>query len=179
MFMSGRGVIILGEEDIYLGRKVKLKKLHLNIREKATFHEIVVFGESVAILPFINGDEVIIIKQFRGPIGGWIYEIPAGRVEPGEELEDACIRELEEEIGYRPKKLEKLASCYLTPGYSDEKIHIFVAYDLEYVGHRLEETEAIETIKIKYRDLLEKVMKNEIEDAKTILAVLLYSTKKR
>jgi len=173
------GVEILGEEEIYSGKKVTLRKLLLKIRGHDTFHEIIRFGESVAILPFITGSEVILIRQFRGAIGGWIIEIPAGRVEKGESPTETCIRELIEEIGYRPKSLEKLASCYLTPGYSDELIHLYVARDLEYVGQRLEEHEAIRLVRINYEDLLRDVLSGKINDAKTMLTVLFYEMRKR
>ena len=80
-------VRILGEELIYEGRKITLKKLNLIVRGKKTFHEIIMFGKSVAVLPFIDDENVILIRQFRGPLKGWILEIPAGRIEKGESLD--------------------------------------------------------------------------------------------
>ena len=171
-------VQVLGEEWIYQGRKVKLKKLLLKIRGSKTFHEIVEFGESVAILP-LKGDSVILERQFRGAIGGWILEIPAGKVEKGEKAEDAAKRELIEEIGYEPGELRYLGTFILTPGYSDEKIHIFVARNLRYVGQRLEKHEAIKTMEVPYDRFLDMIMSGEIRDAKTVLATLLYESKVR
>ncbi len=172
-------VEILGEQPIYSGRKVSLKKLLLRIRGKETFHEVIDFGQSVAILPFISDGEVILIKQFRGPLRGWILEIPAGKIDEGEDPEDTCVRELIEEIGYRPNRLEKLASCYLSPGYSNELIHVFVARDLVYVGQKLEEHEAIHVVRMGYGELLRMVLDGNIVDAKTVIAVSLYELKKR
>ncbi len=177
--MQESSVEILGEENIYRGRKINLSKLLLRIRGKDTFHEVIKFGESVAVLPFLDMDTVILIRQFRGPVGGWVYEIPAGKIERGEDPESTCIRELEEEIGYTPKKLEKLVSCYLSPGYSDERIHLYVAYNLQYVGQHLEEHEAIEVVKLGYGELLQMIQDGKITDAKTILAVLFFELMKR
>lgn len=170
-------VQVLGEELIYKGRKVTLKKLDLIVRGKKTFHEIVVFGKSVAILPFIDDKNVILVRQFRGPLKEWIVEIPAGRIEKDESPEEACTRELEEEIGYKPKFLEFLGGGYLTPGYSDEYIYLFVAKNLEHVGQHLEEHEVIKTIKMPYERLKDMVLNGEIEDIKTMMAVVLYEIK--
>jgi len=170
-------VEILGEEWIYRGRKVRLKKLFLRIRGSETFHEIIDFGESVAILPFKDDNTVLLERQFRGAIGGWILEIPAGRIEGGEKAEDAAKRELREEIGYVPGDLIFLGTYILTPGYSNERIHIFVARELRFVGQSLEEHEAIRTVELQYDSLLDMVLKGEIKDAKTVLAVLMYEAR--
>ncbi len=171
-------VRILGEELIYEGRKITLKKLNLIVRGKKTFHEIIMFGKSVAVLPFIDDEDVILIRQFRGPLKGWILEIPAGRIEKGESPENACIRELEEEIGYKPNFLKLLGGGYLTPGYSNEYMYLFVAKNLEYVGQHLEEHEVIRMVKMPYKKLREMALFGEIKDIKTIMAVALYEIKK-
>lgn len=171
-------VEILDEIPIYMGKKVKLKRLNLVIRGSKTFHEIIDFGESVAILAFLDDKTVLLEKQFRGPLRDWLFEIPAGRIESNETPEDAARRELIEETGYSPMKLEYLGSFYLTPGYSNEKIHLFVARDLEYKGQKLEEHEAINIVKIPYEELLTKILLGEINDAKTALAVMLLEIKK-
>ena len=172
-------VEIIGREIVYSGKKVVLEKLFLRIRGNTTFHEIVRFGQSVAVLPFIDDHNVILVRQFRGPIEGWILEVPAGRVDEGEEPDEACLRELEEETGYRASKLEKLASVYLSPGYSDEMIHLYVARELEYVGQHLEEHEALNVVTIRYNELIDMVHGGEIMDAKTALLVLLYEARRR
>ena len=116
-------VKILGEETIYHGKRVTLKKLYIKVNGKETFKEIVDFGEAVAILPILNEHpimeqtEIIVIKQYRPAVGKWIIEIPAGVVERGEKIEETAIRELIEETGYKPSRLEKLASIHPTPGY--------------------------------------------------------------
>ncbi len=168
---------VLGEEWIYKGRKVRLKKLLLKIRGSKTFHEVIDFGESVAILPFKDDSTVLLERQFRGAVGGWLLEIPAGRIEGEESAEEAARRELREEIGYIPEELEYLGSFILTPGYSNEKIHIFVARQLRFVGQELEEHEAIRIVEMPYEKLLDMVMRGEISDAKTVLAVLMYETR--
>lgn len=169
---------ILGEEMIYRGRKISLKKVFLKIRGKTTFHEVVLFGQAVAILPF-KGNNIVLLKQYRSPVGGWIYEIPAGKIEEGESPEETCVRELIEETGYKPNYLEKLISVYTTPGYSNEVLHIFLARDLKFVGQRLTDYEIIKTIEIPYTELLQKIRNGEIIDGKTIIAVLYYELFKR
>lgn len=168
----------LGEELVWAGRKIRLKKLKLKIRGSETFHEIVDFGESVAVLPFKDNETVILEKQFRGPIRGWLLEIPAGRVEPGEDINEAANRELMEEIGYSAEELIYLGSFVLSPGYSNERMHLLVARKLRYVGQNLEEHEAINVVEIPYRELLNMVVCGKIADAKTVLAVLIYETRK-
>ncbi|MCR8433387.1 MAG: NUDIX hydrolase [Candidatus Korarchaeota archaeon] len=168
----------LGEELVWEGRKIRLKKLKLKIRGSETFHEIVDFGESVSILPFKDDKTVILEKQFRGPIRGWLLEIPAGRIRRGEEIKEAANRELREETGYVAGQFDYLGSFILTPGYSNEKIHLLVARELKYVGRELEEHEAIEVVEMPYRELLNMILCGKISDAKTVLAVLIYEMRK-
>jgi len=173
-------VKILGEETIYHGKRVTLKKLYIEVNGKETFKEIVDFGEAVAILPILNEHqipeqtEIIVIKQYRPAVGKWIIEIPAGVVERGEKLEETAIRELIEETGYRPSKLEKLASIHPTPGYSNEIIHIFVAKGLQPGKPQPEPYEAIRIEKITIRQALRLLLENQPADAKTLTAMLLY-----
>ena len=170
----------LGEETIYHGKRVTLKKLYIEVNGKKTFKEIVDFGEAVAILPILNEHqnpehtEIILIKQYRPAIGKWIIEIPAGIVERGEKLEETAIRELIEETGYRPGKLEKLASIHPTPGYSNEIIHIFIAKDLQPGKPQPEPYEAIRIEKTTIKQALRLLLERQPADAKTLTALLLY-----
>ncbi len=135
--------------------------------------DIVHFGQAVAALPILD-DEVLLIKQFRAPVNSWVLELPAGKVEAGEALEDAVRRELAEEIGYVPRKVSKMMSVYMAPGYSDEVLHIYLATDLEYVGTRPEPGELIEVVRLKIDEVLETLMNSEVIDVKTLAAVSTY-----
>jgi ADP-ribose pyrophosphatase len=138
--------------------------------------DVVRFGQAVAIIPII-GDEVILIKQFRPSLDKWVLEVPAGRVEINEALEDTARRELIEEVGYDAKTLIKLVSIYPAPGYSDEVLHIFLAKDLTYVGSKLEVGELIEVVKVRLDSALDLVLSDDVVDAKTLISLLILKLK--
>src|SRR5262245_50946838 len=94
-----------------------------------------------AVVPFGSVDEILLIRQFRHAAGGSILEVPAGKLDPGDTPEACAARELEEEAGRRARRLEKLASIYTSPGFTDEVIHLFAAFDLEPVPTRHEHDE--------------------------------------
>lgn len=163
---------LVNEKTLCRGKRVTLAQRIYSLKGRQFVRDIVVFGQSVAIVPVI-GDEVILIKQFRAPIGGWVLEVPAGRVDPGESPEETARRELVEEIGYFPRKLEKLGSLYVSPGYSDEILHVFLAEELEYVGNRPEPGELIEVVRLRLLDALNVVLSESVADAKTVASILL------
>jgi ADP-ribose pyrophosphatase len=138
--------------------------------------DVVRFGQAVAIIPII-GDEVILIKQFRPSLDKWVLEVPAGRVEINEALEDTARRELIEEVGYDAKTLIKLVSIYPAPGYSDEVLHIFLAKDLTYVGSKPEVGELIEVVKVRLDSALDLVLSDDAVDAKTLISLLILKLK--
>lgn len=165
----------INDETIYAGKRVTLIKRLLRVKDNVVAREVVRFGEAAAALPVLLGGKVVLIRQFRAPINGWILEIPAGVVEPGESPEDTIRRELIEEIGYEAGSLRKLFSVHTTPGYSDEVLHIYVAEDLKYVGARPEKYEVIETVVFKDVDeALRAVLSEPVADAKTLLALLAF-----
>lgn len=165
-------LVLVSEKTLCRGKRVALVQRVYSFEGRQFVRDIVVFGQSVAIVPII-GDEVILIKQFRAPVGGWVLEVPAGRVDSGESPEEAARRELVEEIGYYPTKLEKLGSLYMSPGYSDEILHVFLAEELEYVGSRPEPGELIEAVRLKLPDALNAVLSKSVADAKTVASILL------
>jgi len=172
--LKEKPISIEGIERVYSGKRIDLLKVHIKVGEYRTFKEVIDFGEAVAILPIIDKNNVILIRQFRVPINRWIYEVPAGKVEEGETLEETAVRELIEETGYRPKHLKKLISIYPTPGYSNEIIHVFLAYDLEYVGAKPEKSEVIQVVSMSIESALETILKDDIVDGKTLITLLTY-----
>jgi ADP-ribose pyrophosphatase len=132
-------------------------------------------GGAVVVPVFDNGD-VLMIKQYRYPIDKFIYELPAGKLDPEEDPEDCARRELEEETGYKAERLAKLTAFYTTPGFCTEKLHIYLATGLQKLesGQQLEEGEAsisIETIPLK--QALDMIESQEIVDGKTIVGLFL------
>ena len=127
---------------------------------------------AAAIVPFIRDDEVLLIRQYRHAAGGTIYEVPAGKLEPGESPEGCAARELEEEAGQRAGRLDPLGAIWTTPGFTDERIHLFAAFDLEAVPQRLEDDEVIELVRKPLAEALELVWSGELSDAKSALALV-------
>ena len=124
-----------------------------------------------AIVPFVSKDEILLLKQYRHAVKGILYEVPAGKLE-GEPPEVCAYRELEEETGYRAKRMVELTSIWTTPGFTDEKIHLFAAFDLEETQQNLDEDELIEVIRMPFKEALKLVWNSEISDAKSALALL-------
>jgi ADP-ribose pyrophosphatase len=134
--------------------------------------EMVRHPGAAAVVPFINDHEIILIRQYRWATGGWIYEIPAGKLRPGESPQQCAERELAEEIGQRAGKLLPLGSIWTVPGFSDERIHLFMASDLTAVPKAHEPDELIEVLQVPFRKVLDMVSRGDICDAKSISAIM-------
>jgi ADP-ribose pyrophosphatase len=143
--------------------------------ENGTIHrDIVAFPETCAVLPVTEDGQAILITQYRAPLKREILEIPAGKIDPGETPEEAAVRELREEIKMETKRLIKIGSFFLTPGYSTEKIHIYIGLDLSENALPHDFGEDIKIKKVPLSVLKEKLKKGEIEDAKTAIALFYY-----
>lgn len=130
-----------------------------------------------AVLPFVTDPRaadptLLLIRQYRHAAGGWLLEIPAGRLESGE-APDACARrELLEETGCTADRLEFLTTILTTPGFSDERIHLFAASGLSHGPTHREADEFIETVQVPLSDALQRIARGDIVDGKTIVAIL-------
>ncbi len=134
-----------------------------------------------AVLPVLNRDsdpDVLLIRQYRYAAERYLYEVPAGRLDPGELPEDCARRELREETGYRADNVQSLFTMYTTPGFTDEKIHLFVATGLTSGASEREADEFMELVPTKLSNALAMIERGEIQDAKTALA-LLYASRYR
>jgi ADP-ribose pyrophosphatase len=135
-----------------------------------------------AIVPFTSDKNLIMIRQYRHCLGEFITEIPAGTRNPGEDFEACAKRELEEETGYRSDNLHSLGEIATVPGYSDERIHLFIAEDLIEGKPHPENDEVLNIIKINFDHAMEMIYEGTIKDSKTICGLLLaerYFLKKR
>lgn len=134
--------------------------------------EVVDHPGGVAIVGLTENNEVLMVRQFRYPYKETIYEIPAGKLEKGEDPRVAAIREFREECGAVAEKFEPLGEIYPTPGYCGEIIRIFYATDLTFGEQELDEDEYLEVIKMPFSECVAKIMSGEIKDAKTIVGIL-------
>jgi ADP-ribose pyrophosphatase len=130
-----------------------------------------------AVVPFIDDptDEdprVLLIRQFRHAADGYIWEVPAGRLDPGEAPEACARRELEEETGMRARSLERLTTIYTTPGFTDERIHLFLAHGLDEGAHAREADEFMELHTLRWSRVGELIRGGEIQDGKTLAALM-------
>jgi ADP-ribose pyrophosphatase len=116
---------------------------------------------------------VFLIRQYRYATGGWLWELPAGKLDGGEDPGACAARELEEETGLRAERLERLGSIWTTPGFSDERIHLFLATGLRPGRRELEAHEFIECHEIPMAEALARVEAGEIRDAKTVAGLLM------
>jgi ADP-ribose pyrophosphatase len=129
-----------------------------------------------AVVPLLDADvedpEVLLIRQYRYAANGYLYEIPAGRLDPGEAPIDCARRELAEETGYRAERVDHLFTMFTTPGFTDEKIHLFLATGLTAGEAHREADEFMELVPTRLSRALSMIEQGEIQDAKTALALL-------
>lgn len=130
-----------------------------------------------AVVPIVEAQpardpSILLIRQFRHAADGFIWEIPAGRLDPGESPESCAGRELEEEAGVRAEHLERLTTVYTTPGFTDERIHLFLARGLRHGTHAREADEFVEVHPTPWSLVREMIREGEIVDGKTIIALL-------
>ncbi len=126
----------------------------------------------------MDDGRVVLVRQWRAAVSAWVLEAPAGRVEPGESPEQAALRELEEETGLRARRLERAYSAYVSPGYSDEVQHAFIAYSLERSRQALEEDEVLNLVYVRPEEYLASVTQG-VADAKTVALVSYYLVRNR
>jgi ADP-ribose pyrophosphatase len=144
---------------------------------KESERNIVKHPGAVSIIA-VQDDEIILIKQYRYATGKYLLEIPAGTLEENEDPFKCAVRELQEETGFAASSWNRLFQCYMVPGYSDEILYFYLAEGLTYVGNRPDEDEDISIQRYGFEEVLSMIESNEIEDAKTIIGVLSYLTRK-
>jgi ADP-ribose pyrophosphatase len=135
--------------------------------------EMVRHPGAAAVVPLKDDGTVVLIKQFRHAAGGFIYEIPAGKLHPGEDPMHCAARELEEEIGYVAGRLERLTSILTAPGFTDEVIHIYRATGMTAGRQQLDRDEVLEVLEIPLKEALTMITAGTIRDAKTIVGLQL------
>ncbi|MCR2042636.1 NUDIX hydrolase [Anaerosalibacter massiliensis] len=161
-------------EKIYEGKILNLRIDTVELPDKKySKREIVEHPGAVAIVPITKEGEIILVKQYRKAVEKELLEIPAGKLEIGEEPKETAERELKEETGFSSGKLEYITEFYTSPGFSDEKMYLFLAIELIEGLAEPEKDEYIEIIKLDLNSLIDKVLKGEIVDSKTIIGALI------
>jgi ADP-ribose pyrophosphatase len=158
--------------NIYKGRIVNLNLETVTLPNGATVElEVIHHPGAAAVVPLRDDRTVILIRQYRHAVGGYIYEIPAGKLHPGEDPRECALRELEEEIGHRAGVLEYVASVYTTPGFTDEVIHIYKAAQLQIGKQNLGHDEVLALAEFPLERTVVMIREGVIKDAKTIVGL--------
>ncbi len=165
----------VSSEMIFEGRVIKTRLDKIELPDgKLASREIIEHPGGVGVVAITDKDEIILVKQFRKPIEKAIYEIPAGKLDPGEHHRDCGLRELKEETGMQAEKFEYLGFIYSSPGFTNEKIHLYSAEDLVQGETEFDEDEYLDIIKIPLDKAYQMVLDGELNDAKSVYGILKY-----
>ncbi len=169
---------LLSSQRLYSGRVISLDLDTVGFPDGSSGRlEMVRHPGASAVIPFLEdpfGDDpkVLLIRQFRHAADDFLWEVPAGRLDPGESAEECARRELLEETGMTAGRVELLTSVFTTPGFTDEKIHLFWAGELQEGNHRREADEFLELHQLPWSQALRMIERGEIKDAKTLSALM-------
>ncbi|MCU9810423.1 NUDIX hydrolase [Paraclostridium sp. AKS81] len=164
----------VSSDRIYTGKVISLKVDTVEVPKKGyQKREIIEHPGAVGIVAITDDNKVLLVRQFRKAIEKVLWEIPAGKLEQGESPKDCAIRELKEETGYSANNMKLIHKFYTSSGFSNQKIYVYLATDLEKGECCLDEDEFLELHEINLNDAYEMINKNDIEDAKTSIGLLL------
>lgn len=159
-------------DTIFEGNLIRVQVDHVRLPDGSTAtRELVKHPGAVAVLPFTEDDRLVVVSQFRKPLEKVTVEIPAGKLDPGEDPLQCAQRELAEETGYRAHSWSHLVSFYTSPGFADELIHLYVAKELQAGTSQPDEGEFVQKREITLTEAFELINTGDICDAKTVTAV--------
>lgn len=166
---------LLEKQVLFTGKKVRLEVHHfMDELGQRMQREICVHNGAVVVLPFLDADTIILIRNRRYTIGNYLLELPAGTLEKNEDPMNCAGRELQEETGYLAGRLGLLGNFYTSPGILTEKMYAFAAYDLERTQQALEPGEDIQLAPTAFAAAIDMIRTGEILDGKTIATLLMY-----
>lgn len=158
--------------NIYTGKVITLNVDTVQLPNGVTIDlETIRHPGAAAAVPLKDDGTVVLIRQFRHAAGGFIYEIPAGKLAPGEDPLHCASRELEEEVGYRASSFELLSSIFTAPGFADEVIHVYKATGLTKGHQHLDRDEVLEIVEMSLDQAIAHIDDGTIRDAKTIVGL--------
>jgi ADP-ribose pyrophosphatase len=163
----------LDSKEIFRGRVFDVTVDTIREGETTYVREVVHHPGSAVIIPVFEDETVALVRQYRHPAVRYLLEAPAGTLNQGERPEAGAARELEEELGHVAGKLQLLTEFFVSPGFCAEKMWVYLATDLMATAQRLEDDELIEVVRLPFSRALEMITHGEIEDAKTIIGLML------
>ena len=166
----------VSSEKVFEGRIIKVKVDKVEMPDGSTStRELVERPGGVGIVALTGNDEIILVKQYRKPLDKVIYEIPAGKLDPGEHHRTCGIRELEEETGLSAKVFDYMGFIYPSPGFTDEVTHVYLAKELTQGETHPDDDEFLDVEKVPFERALKMVIDGEINDAKSVFGILKYN----
>ena len=164
---------ILSSQKVFDGRVFKVTVDTISEGDLTYQREVVHHPGSAVIVPVFDDGTVVLVKQYRHPTVRYLLEVPAGTLSDGERPEVGAARELKEELGLVAERLEKLSEFFVSPGFLEEKMWVYLATGLSEGQQFLDEDEVLEIVRIPIADALEMITSGEIQDAKTIIGLML------
>jgi ADP-ribose pyrophosphatase len=164
---------LLDSKPAFSGRVFEVTIDTVREGDKTYVREVVHHSGSAVILPAFDDGTIALVRQYRHPALRYLLELPAGTLDNNERPEEGAARELEEELGLVAGRMEKLSEFFVSPGFCEEKMWLYLATDLTETAQRLEEDELIEVVRLPIERALQMITDDEIEDAKTIIGLVL------
>ena len=163
----------IDSKKVFAGRVFDVSVDTVREGDQTYVREVVHHPGSAVILPVFDDGTIALVKQYRHPAVKYLLELPAGTLNDKERPQEGAVRELEEELGVVAGNLEKLSEFFISPGFLSEKMWLYLATDLRETKQHLEDDEAIEIVRVSLDRALQMITDGEIEDAKTIIGLLL------
>ena len=164
----------VSSRTVYHGRLLEVREDEVRLPDGAlSRREYIMHPGAAIMLAMPDSQSVVMERQYRYPLREHLYELPAGKIEPGEDALATAQRELLEETGYRAREWRHLLTTYPVVGYSNERIELYLARELEQVGHALDEGEFLDVLIMPLKEAIDWVRTGRIKDTKTIMGLLL------
>ena len=162
---------VLGSEMIYEGRIINLRKDKVTVINGTSYREVVEHNGGAVLLAVTDDRKMVMVRQYRRPADKVMFEVPAGKIDPGEDPLETAVRELKEETGYTAGNVRYLCHFYPSAGFSEEVLYLYLCTDLKEGETDFDENEALDIEKWDIDELHEMVLHGEIDDAKTLIAI--------
>lgn len=170
---AAKSAAILAQEDVYTGRVFRLRREIVQLPNgRQAQLDLIRHPGAAAVVPLDGDGQVLLVRQYRHATGRWLLEVPAGTLGEGEDPAACAHRELIEESGYRAAALEELGWIWTTPGFTDERIWLYLATGLEAAEQKLDDDELMSVERLPLDEAVRRAESGEIEDAKSVCALL-------